>query len=346
MKYQLLDKSNNNFGNKKGEFYLELMRLEIAENDKNRKQQWKQLQDSFLGELPNNVPAKSDTPTIEQWSSNHENSGWRVVESGICRSPDKVKTNPMLVKLSVNKIPKYKFELHNYSDFKYEFESWFNERNQDIIWKHQINIISRRTFNFNYLELDSLSYNEMLFILLGFSPIALKNEVFFINFEMLGYKKNTFRDNLSERLIQNTLEANLLFQKLDFQQERVETSKFIDWAESKGLLIKLGKRLLPLEIVEILHKSLINKGYIDNCHIYEIWKWKKTSTLLRFLIVELRNNGIIQNELNPFDVIEPYIVKEGGYNIKNKGYGFDKLPAGNQIISSIVGQLTQVQLSI
>jgi len=346
MKYQLLDKSNNNFGNKKGEFYLELMRLEIAENDKNRKQQWKQLQDSFLGELPNNGPAKPDTPTIEQWSDNHENSGWRVVESGICRSPDKVKTNPMLIKLSVNKIPKYKFELHNYSDFKYEFESWFNERNQDIIWKSQINIISHHTFNFNYLELDSLSYNEMLFILLGFRPEALKIDVFFFGFKMLGYRKNTFKDCLGEWLMQNAPEADLLYQKLDFQQERVETSKFIDWAESKGLLIKLGKRLLPLEIVEILHKSLINKGYIDSCHIYEIWKWKKTSTLLRFLIVELRNNGIIQNELNPFDVIEPYIVKEGGYNIKNKGYGFDKLPAGNQIISSIVGQLTQVQLSI
>jgi DNA-binding Lrp family transcriptional regulator len=312
MKYQLLDKSNNNFGNKKGEFYLELMRLEIAENDKNRKQQWKQLQDSFLGELPNNGPAKPDTPTIEQWSDNHENSGWKAVESDIYRSPDKVKTNPMLAKLSVNKIPKYEFELHRYSDFKYEFERWFKERNQDVTWKYQIKIISSYKFNFNYLDLDSLSYNEMLFISLGFSPNALKNDAFFINFEMLGYKKNTFRDNLSEWLIQNTLEANLLFQKLDFQQERVETSKFIDWTKNKKLLVELGERTLHPNTESIIYRELLNSEYIDNCEQNEIWPWSKTKSdiLLAYFILLLSNSRVISLN-NPWKVMKPYVLQNG-----------------------------------
>jgi len=338
VKYQLLGE----FGNDKGEFYLELIRLEITQNDKNRKQKWKLLQENFLGELPDNRPAKPNTPTIEQWSENHQKSGWKLIEKGIYKSPNKFEVKPIIVNASINKISKDNFGLHHYSDFKYEFESWFDERNQDIIWKHQIKIISSSAFNFNHLDLDSLSYNEMLFTLLGFSPNSLKNDTFFINFKMLGYKKNTFRDNLSEWLIQNTPETELLYQKLDFQQERVETKKFIDWAKSKGLLIELGARLLPKNIEKTLHKLLISKGYINDCPIHEIWEWQKTGTLLRFLIVELRNNGIIPKELNSFDAMVPYIVKKDGYDIKNKGYHFHKIPAGNQTILSIVSQLTKV----
>ncbi|MBT4123309.1 MAG: hypothetical protein HOE35_05180 [Candidatus Ruthia sp.] len=308
MKYQLLSE----FGNEKGEFYLELMRLEIAEDKKNKEQQWGWLQDNFLGELPNNGPAKPDTPTIEQWSDNHENSGWKAVKSDIYRNPDKVKISSIRAKLSINKTPEYEFELHHYSDFKYEFERWFEERNQDVTWKYQIKIISDYKFNCNYLKLDSLSYNEMLFILLGFSPIALKNEAFFINFEMLGYKKNTFRDNLSEWLMRNTLEANLLYQKLDFQQERVETFKFIDWAQSKKLLVELGERTLHPNTESTIYRELLKSEYINNCEQNEIWPWSKSKSdsLLAYFILHLSDSGIIPIN-NPWKTMKPYILQNG-----------------------------------
>jgi len=308
--YQLLDKINKNLGNKKGGFYLELMRLEISRIDESREQQWKILQDSFFGELPDNRPAKPDTPTIEQWSINHENSGWKAVKTGIYRSPNKVKINPIRVKISINKIPEWEFELHHYSDFKYEFESWFNERNRDITWKHQIKIISDYVFNFDYLNQDSLSYNEILFISLGFNPNALKNDTFFINFEMLGYKKHTFRDNLSEWLIRNTKEANLLYQKLDFQQERVETSNFIEWAKNKKLLVELGEKTLDPNIETVMHKELLENKYIDTCEPNEAWQWKKTDILLAYFILLLSESEIIPLK-NPWQTMKPYILQNG-----------------------------------
>lgn len=141
----------------------------------------------------------------------------------------------------------------------------------------------------NPFDLDSITYNQALFTILGLSPFLypklLKNkkEAIF-NVEPA---QNEYQD--IDNLLLTTKE-NLSLEC--FNSEIIPTQEFLAWAVDKGFLTKLGVRKLKPAVAEKLHKLLTDGGFITG-GFDDKWQWKKQRNQLTYLAKQLKQKHLL-----------------------------------------------------
>lgn len=236
MDYEL----TGDFGNNKGQNYIELMRIQIEWEKEKLAISWKDLELSYQGKLPSNKPALPSAPTLKQWESNQKKSGRVFVKKGVYRSPRKTSVSAIRIAASINSSPKTEFIYNHYDSFSSEFQGWFDYRNKLLIWEWQLNALSKNSFDFTYLDHDGLTYTEAIFLCLGLNPKPLTNYMLLSGFNMFGRTKFTSGCLLSMWLLNNAPEVELFSRNPKFQKELIPTKDFISWAK-KIEIIKSSK---------------------------------------------------------------------------------------------------------
>jgi len=328
-------------------FILSYIKTFLDSLEDSLSKQLEDLNNRALGGLNN-----KESPTYKSWSEIYKNAGWIEVKEYQCFY------NPLEV-IDRSKYPggfKHPVQSYDYDMamlIKYSnYEKYLNK------WKSMVLFLESDLFDKKVLDLPYTTFNEALFIVMGFNPKLLRENIAFNDFSMFAYTP-TYEEDLdpakfydpegNERLFHfhklNIIENEIC--KLDeflslsrrFKNYEINTSEFIAWAVKEGrylLTYQANYRLLEQSLAEELHNLLIKEKLIDLCCFEDTWVWIRSDVLLSYLIIELYNNLII-NE-TPFKVILAYIKQTGKTDLERKGYYIDP-PKHAASVNNVILQL-------
>jgi hypothetical protein len=197
----------------------------------------------------------------------------------------------------------------------------------------------------NILKKEGITYNEAVFILMGFN-VDLLNSIkypYFLEISLLNRKPyfSVEAEYFENWLITHATEVIELSRVIELQANTISTDSFTIWAKGCGFIYEIGERKLQ-NIETKLHTLLLQYKLINTCRIEELWQWATSSTddLLRYLVSELRFK-ILGGDDNTFSLIRPYIKQKGKANIEKKGYTFDFKPKHYKTIDLIIQNLIE-----
>ena len=314
--------------------YIALMHVDINARKRKLESDWMKLEYEFMGKLPSNEFYMIENPSISEWQDNHLKSNWVSIQEDYFRSPEKsvISFNP----------DGHDYKYHSYNDLINDISRWFDTKKKLWQWEQQLNLLSKHETNLDLLDEDGVSYNEALFILLGFNTSLLNSQKYpsLFYFTMLNFDQTKVSNSYVENwLFDHSDEVKKLSRVAQFQYKVIDTKALITWAKNKGLLIELGERTLQSNTGSIIHKVLLKSKCIHNCKQDEIWLWKKTDILLAYFILLLSDSGVIPLE-NPWKTMEPYILQKGKARLsKNRDRLKSTYPEGYKGIDKLVKEI-------
>jgi hypothetical protein len=300
------------------------------------------LSNEYLGEIKipeDDLDFYIDIPSHQQWKDNHIRSGWVEIDGDTFRSPKKT---------VISVIPKgVNYNTHSYSFFQAKTLSLLSNKRSIQYWKIQLDFIEKTLHHssMNILKKVGITYNEAVFILMGFNVNLLNSTKYpyFLEMSLLNRRPyfNVEAEYLENWLITHATEVIELSGAIELQANTMSTDSFTIWAKGCGFIYEIGERKLQ-NIDEKLHALLLQYKLINTCRIEELWQWASSSTdeLLRYFIAELKFK-ILGGDDNTFSLIRPYIKQKGKANIEKKGYTFDYKPKNYKTIDLIIQNLIE-----
>jgi len=184
------------------------------------------------------------------------------------------------------------------------------------LWRPRLSLMMNYSFNLEILnELDSITFEEALFIMLGINPKVLLQD---------GLNNWSIRNPSYEKekgfapIVEDSIKDFEIYKVLDrkFHQERITTQEFIDWTEDinhikeDGVLLRdTNKSPHGEEFAMKLYKALLDEGLISG-KFKQLWEWNAPLNLLKELAVRLNLTGKTKTK-DLYKDIESYIHNTG-----------------------------------
>ena len=191
------------------------------------------------------------------------------------------------------------------------------------LWRPRLSLMMNYSFNLEILnELDSITFEEALFIMLGINPKVLLQD---------GLNNWSIRNPSYEKekgftpVVEDSIKDFEIYKVLDrkFHQQKIMTHEFIDWSkennhikEDKVLLRDLNKSPYGEELAMKIYLALSSEDLISG-RFEQLWEWNAKWNLLKELAIKLNLSGITKTK-NLYANITSYINYYGSTELRKQ----------------------------
>ena len=213
------------------------------------------------------------------------------------------------------------------------------------LWRPRLSLMMNYSFNLEILnELDSITFEEALFIMLGINPkVLLQDGLNNWSIRNPSYKK----EKGFAPVVEDSIKDFEIYKVLDrkFHQDKITTQEFINWSEAnnhikedKALVRDLNNSPHGEEFAMKLYLALSSEDLISG-RFEQLWEWNAPWNLLNELVTRLHQDGHTKTRTKYSD-IQSYINYSGKTELR-KQYQDDYKP-GEKSTSPLDNKLDRV----